>query len=340
LQARLVDGGVHAVDGEAEDVRAVGNALDFESGVAEERFDDRFGGFHSGAEALLEAVDVVQRDGGEGPGAVESAAEHAAGVIEIGEQGFRSGENRSASSVETFVHGNVDRVEQRRIVFHRARGVDALEEQAGAVEVEADTARAGPGGDPFHSLEIEALAGAAADGSFDLDGADGSRHAAQLCVGGGALAVLEGEGGASGGEGDQVESAEGLGAVAGVVEQVALRLDEHAAVVSGEQADGEVVGERSGGQPDGGFLAEKRGHAGLELFDGAAPREIVFEALRLREFREQRRVLPRREGDSVAVGEHARRFLRGRGLKRERDGEKAPALHAGIIAGVRRRGGS
>ena len=72
-----------------------------------------------------------------------------------------------------------------------------------------------------------------------------------------------------------MQAAEGLGAIAAIVEEVALGLDQNAAAVAGQQADGEMVGQRAGGQPDGRFLAEQRGHAGFQLLYHAAARVVV-----------------------------------------------------------------
>jgi hypothetical protein len=98
-----------------------------------------------------------------------------------------------------------------------------------------------------------------------------------------------------------MEAAECLAAIAAVVEQVALLLHQHAALVAGQEADGEVIGERAGGEPDGGFLAEGVGHGLFELGDHPANGVFVgFDGGG--EFLEERGVLRWGVVDAVAVG--------------------------------------
>jgi hypothetical protein len=109
----------------------------------------------------------------------------------------------------------------------------------------------------------------AADGAFEGDGADLYGEAPFLGdVDGGENLVVGGRS-LVGCEGDEVEAAEDLGGVALVEVEVALFLDEDMVVLTREQADGEVVGERAGGEEGGVLFAEHGGDGGLELVDGA-----------------------------------------------------------------------
>src|SRR2546430_13643615 len=106
-----------------------------------------------GFEALLESIHIAERDRGKRPHLLEPSAEHAACVIEVSEQGLRSGEDRAAGRVEVLVHRDVDSIEQRRILTHGAIGVDAFEEQARAVEMQSNVPLAGPSGDFLYLLK-------------------------------------------------------------------------------------------------------------------------------------------------------------------------------------------
>jgi hypothetical protein len=72
-----------------------------------------------------------------------------------------------------------------------------------------------------------------------------------------------------------MEAAESLAAIAAVVEEVALLLNQHAALVAGEQADREMIGEGAGGEPYRGFFTERGRHRLFELGDHSAEGVIV-----------------------------------------------------------------
>ena len=127
------------------------------------------------------------------------------------------------------------------------------------------------------------------------------------------------ERGAARRERDQVQAAQSLGAIAAVVKQVAFGLDEHAAAVAGQQADGEMVGQRAGGQPDGRLLTEQRGHASFQLLHDAPARKIVRrQVAAVRQGSEQLRVFGGRVRNAVAEGIDARLGLGGREWVRPR----------------------
>jgi hypothetical protein len=61
-----------------------------------------------------------------------------------------------------------------------------------------------------------------------------------------------------------------LAAIAAVVKKVALVLNQDATLLTSEKTDGEMIREGAGGEPDGGFLAECRGHRLFEFGDHSA----------------------------------------------------------------------
>jgi len=97
------------------------------------------------------------------------------------------------------------------------------------------------------------------------------------------------------------KAAEGLAAIAAVVEEVGLLLNQHAALVAGQQAHGEMIRESASRDPDRSLLAKGGGHGLFELGDYST--DGVFVGLdRSGEFLEQRGVLRRSMVDTVAVG--------------------------------------
>jgi hypothetical protein len=66
-----------------------------------------------------------------------------------------------------------------------------------------------------------------------------------------------------------------LAAIAAVVEEVALVLNKHAPLVTGEEADGEVIGESARGDPDGHLLSEVRSHRLFQFGDYTASGVII-----------------------------------------------------------------
>ena len=125
-----------------------------------------------------------------------------------------------------------------------------------------------------------------------------------------------------------MQAAQGLRAIAAIVEQVAFRLNQHAAPVAGQQAHSQMVGQRAGGQPHRRFLTEQRGHARLQLLHHAAAR-VVVSLYRIRQGRQQLRVLRGSERNAVAESIHTRLGLGPRQWIRRRQwsGQKAPPLH-------------
>ena len=115
--------------------------------------------------------------------------------------------------------------------------------------METDLAVASPFSHTLHFGEIEGLARFAADGSFDLQGADRHGDAPGCPAAGFAFQVVDCESRFAGGKRDEMEAAEGLATIATVVEEVALLLHQHAALVTRQKADGEVIGEGAGREP-------------------------------------------------------------------------------------------
>ena len=252
--------GVDTFDAKEKDIGAIGDAGHLKAGVGLKGTDDFLGCGDGSRVALGEALEKMERHGGEGPHMAESVAEHAARMKQIFEEGLRAGEDGSAGGVEVLVHGDVYGIEQSGVFAHRNTAIGGGQIEPGAIKMETDLAVAGPLRNALHFGEVEGLSSFAADGSFDLDGADGDRDAAGSATIGFALEVLDREGGFGGRERHKIEAAEGLAAIAAIVEQVALMLNDHAAPVAGEKADGEVIGESAGGEPHGGLFAKGGGH--------------------------------------------------------------------------------
>ena len=109
-----------------------------------------------------------------------------------------------------------------------------------------------------------------------MDRTDGHGYATGGATSGLPVEVVNGEGSCAGSERDKIEAAEGLAAIAAVVEQVALLLNHHAALVAREQAYREMIGERTGGEPHRGFLAERCCDGLFELGNYSSTRIIIW----------------------------------------------------------------
>ena len=91
-------------------------------------------------------------------------------------------------------------------------------------------------------------------------------------------------------------------AIAAVVVEVALRLDQHAAFVSGELAYRDVVGKRSGRHEHRRLLAEPFGEGLFDFLDDAAIRiEVGREGARRRGFVQERRVFARVQSKPIGT---------------------------------------
>ncbi len=148
---------------------------------------------------------------------------------------------------------------------------------------------------------------------------------------------IDGEGGAPRGKRNQVETAQGLGAVAAIVVEVAFLLHQNAALLAGEEAYGEMVRERAGRQEDGLLLAENGCEALLDLADRAAQRIAVgLDVLFFDDARQQAGVFDRVQADAVAHERHSVHARCGRGCgrpggQRRSGSQESSALHASSI---------
>src|SRR5262249_2676909 len=149
--------------------------------------------------------------------------------------------------------------------------------------------------------------------------------------------LIDSESGAAGGERNQAEAAQGLGAVAAIVIEVAFLLHQNAALLAGEQAHSEVVCERAGRQEDGLLLAEKGGEALLDLPDRSTQRiAIGLDVFLLDDSRQQTRVFDRAQADSIADERYSvfawcgASYGRLGGQRRSRS-QKSSALHVSSI---------
>jgi hypothetical protein len=267
--------GVDTFDAQERDIGAVGDAGHFKTRVGLKGGDDFLGCGDGLGVSLGEALEEMERDGSEGPHVAESVAEHAARLKQILEEAPGAGEDGSAGCVEVLVHGDVYGIEQSGVFAHWNTTIGGGEIEPGAIKVETDLAFTGPLGNALHFSEVEGLPSFAPDRGFDLDGTDGDSDTAGSATVGFALEVVDREGGFGSRERDKIEAAEGLTAIAAIVEQVALVLNHYAALLTGEKADGEVVGERAGGEPHGGLLAEGGRHGLFEPGDHSSARIII-----------------------------------------------------------------
>ena len=109
------------------------------------------------------------------------------------------------------------------------------------------------------SDDVEKLSGPPAHRAFDGDRADSARDPARFSASELGAYLSEGEAGAAGRERDEVEAAQFLRPVSCIAVEVAFGLYQYSpATGSGEEAHGEMVGERARGQEQRRFLTEKR----------------------------------------------------------------------------------
>jgi hypothetical protein len=251
------------------DVAAVGDRGDGEAASCLEAGEQ---GVEVGAgleKAVGEAGKGVERGDGGLPSLVDHAPVDVAHVAGAGDEVLLAAEHGAVGGSEVFVEGDVDGVEESGCAAQVEVGGAGQEEGASAVPVHADVAFAGKGGDALELGEGDAGAVLAADGAFEGDGADLDGEASLLGgVDGGENLVVGGRC-LAGGDGNEVEAAEDLGGVALVEVEVALFLDDDMVVLAREKTDGEIVGERAGGEEGGVLFAERGGDGGLKLVDGA-----------------------------------------------------------------------
>ena len=133
--------------------------------------------------------------------------------------------------------------------------------------MQPDPLPAREGGDPVHLRLVEGLAVSSADRGLDRDHRHLSRHTPAGGAADDLLHLLEREGRPARRQRHQGDRAQGLDAVARVVEQVALGLDDGSPRPAGERAHGEMVGQRTGRHEDGPLLPEQRRGQLLQFLD-------------------------------------------------------------------------
>src|SRR5215471_7870539 len=138
---------------------------------------------------------------------------------EVIEEGLGSGEDGAAGGVEVLVHRDINGVKVSGVFTRRNATIGSGKIEPGAVEVKPDLACAGPFRDAFHFGEVENFAILPPDRAFDLDGSDRHRYSPRCTAVGLALEVLYSEGSFASGERDEMKTAEGLTAIAAVVEE-------------------------------------------------------------------------------------------------------------------------
>jgi hypothetical protein len=196
--------------------------------------------------------------------------------------------------------------------------------------VETDLAFTGPLRNALYFSDIKVFPIPPADGGFNLDRSYRHGYATGAATTGFSLEVVDGEGSFAGCERDKIEAAKGLAAIAAVVEQVALLLNQHAAHVAREQAYREMIGERTGGEPHCGFLAKRGGDGLFELGDYSSARIVIgFDGEG--EFLQKSGVLHGCVMDAVAAGSDRKRVSSrgcstGSGSKNRR-GKECSAVH-------------
>ena len=191
LQAALIGRSVRADRLQPEHIRPARDPLHHEVAVARQRLNHLLARRRRARHPFAEALQILQRDGRKRPRRGQSAAEHPARMIQIGQQRLRPGQHRAARRVEVLVHRDVDRIEQRGVLLHTAPRVGALHIEARAIQMPADLALRRPGGDLLHLVKIKALARLAPDWAFDHDGGNRRHHAARLGTVRGGLGVLQ-----------------------------------------------------------------------------------------------------------------------------------------------------
>src|SRR5262249_2726603 len=111
-----------------------------------------------------------------------------------------------------------------------------------------------------------------------------------------------GEDGTARAERHEIQPAEELRTIALVSIEVALLLDERLATLSGQHSNGEVVGERSGGEEQRLLLAEDGGHPRFEILHGTVLEvTVAAKTVLLGNGRQQSRVVSRGGIQPVAI---------------------------------------
>jgi hypothetical protein len=191
-------------------------------------------------------------------------------------------------------------------------------------------------GQALHLVPVEHLAPEPAHRTLDRDDSDLRLDAAAGRSIEDRLDVGAGEGRFSRSERHQSQSRERLRRVAGVVVDVARLGHDHAAFVSGERAERELVRERAGGHEHRPLLPQLLRPPVLEALDLATEEVAVLSDLRpLRDVRKQRRVFAWRKPDAVARhSHHAFRRHGGRSIGESLQRRNHPAGRRGRAQGL------
>src|SRR2546427_11247504 len=129
---------IRASNLKAEQVRTRWNTVDRERAMPAQAADHVFRRSYGPAVAIAEAREMMERDGGERPGAGESSAEHASRMIHAVDDVARPSQNRAGGGIEILVERHVHGVEWPRSGGHVLAGAGRLQKQARAVQVEPD----------------------------------------------------------------------------------------------------------------------------------------------------------------------------------------------------------
>src|SRR3954452_13589354 len=133
----------------------------------------------------------------------------------------------------------------------------------------ADPTLPRPRGDPSYFFEVETLSGLPAHRRFNLHRAYGERDTSSLRFLRRLLGFVHRERGLTRGKRNQIQSAQRLCAIAAILVEVALCLNQYATLVLRKKTNGQMIRERSCWKPYRHLLPEDAGHLRFEFLDNA-----------------------------------------------------------------------
>ena len=249
---------------------AVGNRLDTKRRVARQR-PEEVSRLAPGERVLLQKIiHEVQPHRGVRPGTGQSTAEHAADMKKVFREGPGAGEDRTGGRIEALVQGHVDGIVQLRVTSRRSTGMGGFHEQAGAVKVQPDPLLTGIRCYALHFFVTENGIVHAPYRRLDTDDADvrldAPGTAAPHCV----LHLFQRKADPPRRQRKEIQTAQLLRAVAGIVVDVAFGLHDDTALLSRQLPQGDVVRQRAGRHEHGALRAQPAGKSALQFLNDAA----------------------------------------------------------------------
>src|SRR4051794_39743344 len=95
----------------------------------------------------------------QGPDLMQAPAKHPACMVQVSEQGFGTGKNRSARRVEVLIQRHVNGVKKCSVLLNRAIGVDGFQEYPRAIEMQSDFSLTCPTRDAGQLIEVKTFSG-------------------------------------------------------------------------------------------------------------------------------------------------------------------------------------